>query len=125
MVSDLVFNPYASVLITHRKNLTTHRQKLGQIVRAAQQGWISYLKQGEASHQLIHQHNPQMGMDILTFGHQEIQKLCSTLQEKDYGLMNIERWQTLIAQMEACGLIKKNEVKAEQCFNNDFLEFNN
>ena len=117
MVSDLGFNPYASVLITHRKNLSTRKDELKAIVLAAQQGWINYLKNGQASHNIIHQLNPHMKLDILDFGHAELQKLCADPIDPKFGSMSVERWQTLIEQMADCGLIKENAVKADQCFN--------
>ena len=116
MVSDLGFNPYASVLITHRKNLSHRKDDIKAVVSAAQQGWINYLKNGQASHQIIQQLNPHMKLDILDFGHAELQKLCTEPTDPNFGTMSAERWQKLIKQMEDCGLIKENAVKAEQCF---------
>jgi NitT/TauT family transport system substrate-binding protein len=122
MVSELGFNPYCSVLITQRKNLNSNKVYLKKIVMAAKMGWLNYLENNTKTHQLIHQLNPTMGLDILNFGHAEIHKLAQGPQSLTYGKMESERWNVLIQQMIDCQLIKKDAVQASQCFSNEFLD---
>lgn len=122
MVSDLGFNPYGSVLITRRELLENERDRVQKVVVSSQRGWQRYLSDGEAAHRTINGLNPEMSMEILAFGHTEMQKLVHPRMDRRFGEMDLNRWQTLIGQMEACGLITKGSVKAEACFDNSLLE---
>jgi NitT/TauT family transport system substrate-binding protein len=122
MVSELGFNPYGSVLITRRELIEKDPERVRKVVVASQRGWQLYLQNGEKAHKRIHALNPEMGMDILAFGHKEMKKLLDPRVNHPFGTMVAERWQTLIGQMTECGLIKKDKVKPETCFTNQFLE---
>ena len=57
----------------------------------------------------------------LKFGVEAMAPLCqSSAGMADCG-MNLERWQTLVQQIEALEDIPKDSVKAEECFNATFL----
>jgi NitT/TauT family transport system substrate-binding protein len=122
MVSDLGFNPYASVLITRRELVEKEPKRVREAVVASQRGWQIYLQSGEKAHRKIHELNPEMSLDILDFGHGEMQKLLDPKVNRPFGTMDEERWTTLIGQMEACGLVKGGTVHAGACFTNQFLE---
>lgn len=121
MVSELGFNPYGSVLITRREVLKNQGERVKTIVAAAKKGWERYLQDAQAAHQVIHKLNPEMGLDILNYGHREVQKLCKLPQGMSDGQMSLERWQKLIDSMVECKLIKAGEVQAQACFSLDYL----
>jgi NitT/TauT family transport system substrate-binding protein len=122
MVSELGFNPYGSVLIVRRELIEKEPERVRKVVVASQRGWQVYLQGGEEAHKKIHSLNPEMGIDILDYGHTEMKKLIDPKMNQPFGTMVADRWETLIAQMVECGLIKTGKVKAQDCFTNQFLE---
>ncbi len=54
MVSDLGFNPYASVLFTHEDEIEDQPRIVEKMVSASVRGWARYIESPEAANKLIH-----------------------------------------------------------------------
>jgi len=123
MVSDLGFNPYTSVLICRRETIEKNPELVRKVVAASIAGWRTYLSKPDKTNRHIHGINPEMDLDILTFGAKALQPLCvtETVAEDELGAMTLERWQTLVSQLEDVGAIEKGRVEAGKAFTAQFL----
>ena len=123
LVADTGFNPYASVLITTQERVATEPELVRAVVRASVKGWEQYLAAPEATNRHINELNPEMGMDILAYGAAEsiAMILDPIAQQNGLGNMTLQRWQELLEQMVAVGLIKDGVVQAAAVFTNRFL----
>lgn len=120
MVSDLGWNPYSSVLVTTDEYLAQHREAVEAITRATQKGWVNYLQDGAKANAMILEANSHgMTPEALDFGGKQFAALAKPSGHDDeVGSMTLERWQTLIGQMEALELIEAGRVRPEDCFVN-------
>ncbi len=123
LVADTGFNPYTSVLITTAERVAAEPELVGAVVRASVKGWEQYLAEPEATNRHINSLNPEMGMDILAYGAAESAAMILDPKAPQNGLgqMTLQRWQELLAQMVAAGLIKDGLVAASAVFTNRFL----
>ena len=123
LVADTGFNPYASVLITTQERVEAEAELVGAVVRASVKGWEQYLAAPEETNRHINALNPEMGMDILAYGAAEsiAMILDPIAQQNGLGNMTLQRWQELLEQMVAVGLIKDGVVQAAAVFTNRFL----
>lgn len=121
MVSDIGFNPYASVLITTEEIIAQHPEMVQAMVRACAAGWEQYLRDPGPTDQAIHALNPEMDLDLLAYGAEQSKPLVLTAGHP-LGSMTLERWQTLLQQMAEAGLIEAGTVKAEEAFTTRFLQ---
>lgn len=122
MVSDIGFNPYASVLITTEKVIQEKPELVRSVVSASLVGWARYLDDPSATNAAIHAMNKEMSLAILEFGAREMRPLCATAQGVSSCGMILERWQTLVSQIEEIEDIPKGRVKPEACFTTQFLQ---
>jgi NitT/TauT family transport system substrate-binding protein len=67
-----------------------------------------------------------MGFEILSYGVKALRPLClpEGFDESRLGEMSAERWQTLFTQMSEIGLIKHENMKAEDDYSLKFLSSN-
>ena len=123
LVADTGFNPYASVLITTAERIAAEPELVGAVVRASVKGWEQYLAEPEATNRHINSLNPEMGMDILAYGAAESMDMIldPVAQQNGLGSMTLLRWQELLEQMVAAGLIKEGVVAVSAVFTNRFL----
>jgi len=122
MLSDIGFNPYASLLVTSENVIQTHSEMVQQMVTACWKGWTDYLKSPESTNSRIHQENSDMSLAALQFGAESLQELCRVESGQRLGTMSEERWRTLVEQIEAVEAIDPGSVQAEDCFALKFLE---
>ncbi len=122
LVADIGFNPYASVLIATEATIAQRTDVVAAMTAAVVEGWDHYLRQPQATNQLINQLNPQMGLDILAYGASESRALVLDEVARQHGIghMAAERWQTLLAQMAEAGLLDANG-DAEAAYTTRFL----
>ncbi|MBI2502274.1 MAG: ABC transporter substrate-binding protein [Candidatus Latescibacteria bacterium] len=120
MVSDIGFNPYASVLIATEETIGQRPEMVAAVVRACAAGWEHYLRDPGATDQHIHALNPEMDLDILAYGAQQSKPLILAAGQP-LGHMTLERWQALLQQMMEAELIEAGKVKAEDAFTTRFL----
>jgi NitT/TauT family transport system substrate-binding protein len=122
LVSDIGFNPYASVLITTEKVIKEKPELVRSVVSASLAGWERYLADPAATNAAIHEMNKEMSPAILEFGAQEMRPLCATAEGVPFCGMTPDRWQLLVSQIEEIEDIPKGSVKPEECFIIQFLQ---
>jgi NitT/TauT family transport system substrate-binding protein len=121
MVSDIGFNPYASVLITTETVIKQRPDLVQAVVAASVKGWQQYLADPAKTNEAIHGMNKDMSPEALKFGVEAMAPLCQSADGTSDCGMNLERWQTLVQQIEELEDIPKGSVKPEECFNAKFL----
>ena len=123
LVADLGFNPYTSVLIASSETIRMQPALVQKIVAASQRGWVKYLSDPASTNQLIHEKNPEMGLDVLEFGVGELKKLCysETVTEANFGDMTAARWAKLSEQLVSCEVYEASRVKSTEAFTTQFL----
>jgi NitT/TauT family transport system substrate-binding protein len=123
MVSDLGFNPYASLLITGRETFEGHPETVRKMVSASIRGWQQYLREPAAANRLVSQQNNEVNSGLLDYGAQQLRPLCVTedVPLERIGQMTLQRWQTLLQQLVEVGAIEPAAVKPESVFTTEFL----
>ena len=122
LVSDIGFNPYASVVIATEKTIAQRSDIVRAVVEASIEGWEHYLRDGQKTNQYINSLNPEMGLDILAYGVEESAALVldPVASEKGLGYMSSARWNELHKQMVEAGLIEAGG-RVEGAFDTQFL----
>lgn len=123
MVSDLGFDPYASVLIVSRGTLEKDARLVANFVSASVRGWQAYLADPSQTNQAIHAVNKEMEVDFLDAGAAAMRSLVvpEGMSADRLGQMSAERWQTLAAQMVEIGAIPEDAgTKAHAAFAEQF-----
>lgn len=128
MLSELGFNTYTSLLLTNSQTISENPELVRKVIRASQRGWSRYLTNPEETNQRIAELNPEMSVEVLSFGAEQLKSLChfgpetqQALAEQSIGRMDSHRWQELVSQLEAIEMIKPGESPAENAFTNGFL----
>lgn len=116
LVSDIGFNPYASVLITTEKIIQEQPQLVRSVVAASVKGWERYLADPVVTNAAIHQMNKDMSIAALEFGAKEMAPLCKPADGEAMCGMQLERWETLVRQIEEIEDIPAGVVKPQECF---------
>lgn len=108
------FNPYTTVVITHREIWSKNPQEVASWWHCFVKGWELYLQDPTPENQWMLKQNPALTAEFLFKSAQAqkelIQKAGTTL-----GSMSKARWQTLIQQMRQLELISQ-PVDADQLF---------
>ncbi len=123
MMSDLGYNPYASVLISTEEYLKAKPDVARRMVAACVEGWSKYLESPEETNRYILSQNRQgMTEEALTYGVANLKPLClpSGFEVSKLGSMDLERWETLSKQLQDLGMIS-NKVEPKAAFTTDFL----
>lgn len=117
LVADAGYNPYTTVLATSGAYLKSNRDAAARMVRAAREGWQSYLADpapGNAAMQSLNK-----TMDPVTFDQaadaQETLISSGELEQRGLGAMTKDRWETLIRQLVELKVIETAPA-AEECF---------
>jgi NitT/TauT family transport system substrate-binding protein len=123
MVSELGFNPYTSLLITHADTITEDPQTVRKMVEASIRGWQKYRESPGETNKYIHQQNPEMELDILDFGAEAMKPLYTDDETplERLGTMTAARWKTLSDQLVQVDVLKPGEVDPQQAFTTQFL----
>jgi NitT/TauT family transport system substrate-binding protein len=122
MLSDIGFNPYASCLMCTDEYAAKNADIIKRMSVACREGWQKYLEAPAESNQAILKANEQgMTMEALEFGVEQMKPLClpEGMPASDIGKMTTERWQQLVDQFAALGLIDTKKVKASEAFRNE------
>ncbi len=107
-VSELGYDPYNSLLITHRELISTKPDLVAKMRAATRLGWEDYLNDPDAVHEHLQTLNPEMTLDVMTRGYAVLKGLCQMPEESvEFGRMNAERWETLHHQLKELGLLQE------------------
>lgn len=121
MLSEIGFNPYASVLVTTEETIASQPEIVRGMVTASAAGWQAYLDDPMSTNLKIHDDNSEMSLESLAFGAAALKPLCQSDDGQPAGGMTAVRWQTLIDQIAEVGEIEPGQVRAEECFDISFL----
>ena len=121
MVSDIGFNPYASVLITTDKVIAEQPELVQAVVSASVDGWRRYVADPAVTNAAIHELNNDMSPAALKFGATAMAPLCISSDDAAACGMTLERWQLLVSQIEEIKDIEQDSVKPVECFTTAFL----
>jgi NitT/TauT family transport system substrate-binding protein len=113
-VADIGYNPYTTVLATSDAQLKSNPDRAKSMVAAVREGWRAYLNDPAPTNARMHEMNPSM--NAAAFAEvAEAQK--PFIEAAKLGVMNAERWTTLIAQLKDLGDIPEI-MPAQDCFRN-------
>jgi NitT/TauT family transport system substrate-binding protein len=117
LVAESGYNPYTSVLVTHRERLESARAEVTGMVTAVRKGWESYLEDPTATNTAMGAIN--RAMSARTFADSALAQhdLILTPDTQQVGEMSLARWQTLARQLLDIGVIKA-PVAADRLFTN-------
>ena len=123
MVSETGWNPYTSILITSEEAIKSKSEVVKKMVTASVRGWLKYFEQSEPTNKHIHSLNPEMGMDILAYGVEQMKPLVQSddTEKSGFGIMTEKRWKLLATQMQETELLKEGDVAADAAFSTEFL----
>jgi len=123
MMSDIGYNPYASVLISTEDFLKGHSDIARRMVAACVEGWAKYLETPEETNKYILSQNRQgMTEEALAYGVANLKPLClpEGFDPAKLGTMERSRWETLAGQLQELKMIS-SKVKPTESFTTDFL----
>ncbi len=125
MVSDLGWNPYASVLVTTGDLIRSNPDLVRRVVQATRRGWQNYLiepAQGNAAILKANEHG--MTSEALAFGSQALKALAmpGDMTIESVGMMTLARWTELVDQFKQFDAQAVGKVQPEDCFTTKFLE---
>ncbi len=124
MVSELGWNPYASVLVTTGKIIREQPDLVRKFVHATCEGWRGYLTDPTLGNTAILEANEHgMTAEALEYGVKELTPLVlpDGFNLEQVGQMTMERWESLVDQMDAISPDEAGKVAAADCFNLSFL----
>jgi len=123
LLSDLGYNPYTSVLITHGDTARDDPELVRRMTAASVRGWQTYLERPDETNRHIGRLNPQMEGDVLDYGAQALKPLCTTndVPLERLGEMTAARWQTLAEQLVEVGAIEGDRAEPDRAFTARFL----
>jgi len=116
MLSDIGYNPYASVLVTSERMLAEKPDLVRRMQLSCKAGWEAYLKDWKQTNVRLHSENSDMNPAALEYGANALSNLCQTADGQDIGSMTSARWQQLIDQLEELKVIDAGSVQADACF---------
>jgi NitT/TauT family transport system substrate-binding protein len=124
MVSDLGFNPYASILITTGKRVREQPAEVKQMVQACIDGWKRYLEEpSKANARILKENDQGMTAEALAYGVEKLMPLCvpSGTDANQVGVMTSQRWDELVSQLVELKMVDASKVKASDCYDLKFL----
>jgi NitT/TauT family transport system substrate-binding protein len=118
MMSDIGYNPYASLLVTTDGFLKDNQDVCGRMVQASIEGWQKYLTEPVATNEVILKANKQ-GLEkaALEFGVDALRPLCMENDDPNtIGTMSRERWVELSDTLVDLKLIDRSKVNVDASF---------
>jgi NitT/TauT family transport system substrate-binding protein len=114
LIADAGYNPYTTVLATSDAYAKAHPEIVKAMTDACREGWLAYLQDPTATNAYMHALNA--GMDEATF-HDAAAAQQPLIQPAgiEFGDMTLDRWKTLIQQLQDLKAIE-TPVPAEECF---------
>jgi NitT/TauT family transport system substrate-binding protein len=123
MLSDIGFNPYTSLLLTHTEQAEENPELVRKMVKASIRGWQQYLEDPEKTNAYINKINPSMDLDILAYGAKTLEPLVldPQAQHEGIGTMSRARWQKLADQLVESKQLKKKDANVEGAYTTKFI----
>lgn len=110
LVAEAGFNPYTTVLITHKKRLIENKAEVLKMIDAVRSAWSSYLDSPLATNQMMQKLNPSLSLDFFNQSAEAQKDLIRVKSSKlKLGEMSLERWSQLQDQLKDLGLIQKTQ----------------
>ena len=110
LLADYGYPPYSEALVVRRDTLQKREAALERFVRASAEGWKSYLANPAPGNALIRKDNPQMGDDLLAFGHRKLREhgIVDSGDAKRDGLLTMTdaRWRATVDFLKITHLAK-------------------
>ena len=110
LLADQGYPPYSEVLVVKRDTLARRGDVLARFVRASAEGWKSYLANPAPGNALIRKDNPEMGEELLAYGHRKLREyaIVDGGDAKTAGLLTMTdaRWNASVEFLKAAGLAK-------------------
>ena len=112
LLADYGYPPYSEALVVRRDSLQNRESALERFVRASAEGWKSYLANPAPGNALIRKDNPQMGDDLLAFGHRKMKEhgIVDSGDAVKNGLLTMTdaRWRATVDFLKITRLAKPN-----------------
>jgi NitT/TauT family transport system substrate-binding protein len=112
LLAEQGYPPYSEVLAVRRDMLAKRADAMTRFVRASAEGWKSYLANPAPGNALIKRDNPQMGDELLAYGHRKMKEYAIVTggDVPAAGLLTMtdRRWQQTLDFLRAAGLAKPN-----------------
>jgi NitT/TauT family transport system substrate-binding protein len=124
MMSEIGYNPYASLLVTTEDQIAKNQDVCKRMVRASIEGWNKYLESPAESNKLILSKNKQgLEKNALDFGVEALKPLCipSGATDTVIGTMSAERWKMLAETLSSLKIIDAGKASVEKAFTLRFL----
>lgn len=107
LVADSGYNPYTTVLVTTRARWESSPQQVKAMVDAVRSGWEDYLREPAPTNELMHALNKAMAMETFARSAQAQESLIQPDGEARVGDMTLQRWQTLVEQLQQIKVIAR------------------
>ena len=123
MMSQIGYNPYASLLITSAPYMQANSEVCQRMVAACVEGWQKYLQDPAATNERILSLNKQgMTKEALDYGVEALKPLCITNNDaSQVGAMTPERWQELAKTLAALRIIELDKFDFNASYRVDLL----
>ena len=112
LLAEQGYPPYSEVLAVRRDMLAKRADAMTRFVRASAEGWKSYLANPAPGNALIKRDNPQMGDELLAYGHRKMKEYAIVTggDVSTAGLLTMtdRRWRETLEFLRATGLAKPN-----------------
>jgi NitT/TauT family transport system substrate-binding protein len=107
LIADSGYNPYTTVLVTHRKRWAADPEEVRAMVAAVRQGWEAYLQDPRTTNIAMRALNQAMSAETFKQSALAQNPLIRTAATERLGEMTLERWQTLADQLLDIKVIQK------------------
>jgi len=112
LLADYGYPPYSEALVVRQDTLARRSDALERFVRASAEGWKSYLANPAPGIALIKKDNPQMGDELLAFGHRKMKEhgIVDSGDAARNGLLTMTeaRWRATVDFLKLTRLAKPN-----------------
>jgi NitT/TauT family transport system substrate-binding protein len=112
LLAEQGYPPYSEVLAVRRDMLAKRADAMTRFVRASAEGWKSYLANPAPGNALIKRDNPQMGDELLAYGHRKMKEYAIVTggDVPAAGLLTMtdRRWQQTLDFLRSARLVKPN-----------------
>ena len=123
MMSDIGYNPYASLLVSTESYVKDHADISQRMVKACVEGWQKYLSDPQQTNAVILAANKQgLTKEALEYGVEALKPLCYENNDMSLiGAMSAERWTQLAQTLVDLKLIDPANLNVPASFSSQYL----